>query len=88
MTDGGKPGAKATLLTVRVHASSRQARVEQLGPLDYKVHVTAPPEKGKANREVIEALAGHLGLPVSRFRLVRGAASRTKLVAVDSPDNS
>ena len=68
---------------MRVHPSARRARVEELGPREYKVHVTAAPEKGRANEQVLEALAGHLGLPVSRLRLVRGAAARLKTVAID-----
>jgi len=47
------------------------------------VHVPAPPEKGEANREVVAALADYLGRPASHFRLVRGAKSRIKLVAVE-----
>ena len=68
---------------MRVHPSARRARVEELGPREYKVHVTAAPEKGRANEQVLEALAGHLGLSVSRLRLVRGAAARLKTIAID-----
>lgn len=68
---------------MRVHPSARRARVEELGPREYKVHVTAAPEKGRANEQVLAALAGHLGLPVSRLRLVRGAAARLKTIAID-----
>ena len=71
------------LLTVRVRPSARRAKVEKLGPGEFKVHVTAPPEKGRANDEVLEALAAQLGLPASRLRLVRGAASRIKIVAIE-----
>jgi uncharacterized protein len=88
MTPAGRlDGAAPALFTVRVHPSARRAKIERLGPRDYKVHVTAPPEKGRANQEVLEALAAHLGLPVSRLRLVRGAASRIKLVAADASDD-
>jgi uncharacterized protein len=80
---GRESGAESRLVSVRVHPSARRAKIEKLGPREYKVHVTAPPEKGRANREVLEALASHLGIPVSRLRLVRGAASRIKIVAVE-----
>jgi uncharacterized protein len=76
-------GPPPALLSVRVHPSARRAKLEELGPREFKVHVTAPPDKGRANQEVLEALASHLGIPVSRLRLVRGAASRNKLVAVE-----
>ncbi len=68
---------------MRVHPGARRARVEKLGEHEYKVHVAAPPEKGRANEAMLAALADHLGVPVSRLRLVRGAASRIKTVAVE-----
>ncbi len=76
-------GPPPALLSVRVHPSARRAKLEELGPREFKVHVTAPPDKGRANQEVLEALASYLEIPVSRLRLVRGAASRIKLVAVE-----
>ncbi len=87
MATGRNDTPAPALLTVRVHPSARRARVEKLGPREYKIHVVAPPEKGRANREVLEALAAHLGIPVSRLRLVRGAASRIKIIAVDAADD-
>jgi uncharacterized protein (TIGR00251 family) len=86
MTASRRPAeSRATLLSVRVHPAARRAGVEKLGPREYKVHVTAPPEKGKANAEVLAVLAAELGVPPSRLRLVRGATSRIKQVAVEAP---
>ncbi len=50
-----------------------------------KIAVTAPPERGKANRMVLDLLAKALGLPRSRIRLVSGEASPRKAVEVDAP---
>lgn len=44
------------------------------------VRTTAPPEDGKANEAVLRLLARALDRPVSTLELVRGAASRTKLI--------
>ena len=71
------------LLTVRAYPGSRTAKVEKLSEGEYRVHVMAPPEKGKANREVVTALAGYFGLPASSVRIVRGERSRVKLVALE-----
>ena len=71
------------ILTVRVHPGSRVAKVEKLGEGEYRVHVLAPPEKGEANREVVAALAAHIGLPASRLRIIRGEKSRLKLIALE-----
>ncbi len=47
-----------------------------------KMHVTAPPDEGKANAAMIEFLAGWLGVPKSMVTLVSGRKSRLKSVAV------
>jgi len=78
-----KSEARRRLLTIHAHPGARKVRVEKLGEGEYKVHVPAPPEKGEANREVVAALADYLGRPASHFRIVRGAKSRIKLVAVE-----
>jgi len=42
--------------------------------------VRSPPERGKANREVIESLAAALGIPVSSVRIISGATHSRKRV--------
>ncbi|WP_419828040.1 DUF167 domain-containing protein [Sphingomonas sp.] len=44
------------------------------------VRTTAPPEDGKANEAVMRLLAKALDRSVSTLELVRGAASRNKLI--------
>jgi len=53
-----------------------------------KIRLAAPPEKGLANRELIDFLARALNLPKSSLKLTGGAQSRSKVVAVNdlSPD--
>jgi uncharacterized protein YggU (UPF0235/DUF167 family) len=68
----------ARILTVKVQPRSKAPGVEEAGPDSYRVRVTAVPEKGRANREVIERLAEHLAVPPSRLTLVRGGASSRK----------
>ena len=81
--EAGRP--KKKFVAVRVRPGSRQAGVEKIAPGEYKVSVLSPAERGEANREVVDRLAEHLGVPPSRVRIVRGEKSRLKLIAVD-PD--
>jgi hypothetical protein len=74
----------ARILTVKVQARSKAPGVEELGPDEFRVRVRAAPEKGRANREVVERLAGHLAVPSSRLTLVRGAASSHKQIRLDT----
>jgi uncharacterized protein (TIGR00251 family) len=70
--------AEGCVLPVRAQPGARRAGVqgEQNGAL--KVAVTAPPEDGRANQALVEALRGALGLKRSQVELLRGQASRDK----------
>jgi uncharacterized protein YggU (UPF0235/DUF167 family) len=48
-----------------------------------KLRVRAIAEGGEANRAVTEFLAKSLGLPKARVRLLSGATSRSKQIAID-----
>jgi hypothetical protein len=47
-----------------------------------RVHLTAPPVDGAANRALIELLANRLDLPKRAFEIARGERGRDKLVRV------
>ena len=44
-----------------------------------KVAVTAPPEKGRANKAVMKLLAEEFGLPIAAVSMVSGSGSRRKI---------
>ena len=67
-------------IRVRVRPRSGKRAVEVSSSGELTVSVLSPPEKGRANQEVVELLADHFGLPASRIRIVRGAGARLKLV--------
>jgi uncharacterized protein len=48
-----------------------------------KVRVRAIADAGQANRAVTELLAGAVGVPRARVRILSGATSRRKQVAID-----
>ncbi|WP_421693824.1 DUF167 family protein [Aestuariivirga sp.] len=52
------------------------------GAVSLAVKVTAVPDKGQANKAVIETLAKACRLPKSAFELVAGATERNKTVLV------
>jgi uncharacterized protein len=70
-------------LAVRVQARARRDEIagERAGSL--LVRVTAPPVEGRANAAVCRLLAARLGLAPGRIAVVRGAASRDKLIEID-----
>lgn len=70
--------AEGCVLPVRAQPGARKAGVlgEQAGAL--KVAVTAPPEDGRANKALAEALREALGLKRSQVELLSGPTSRDK----------
>jgi uncharacterized protein len=48
-----------------------------------KLRVRAVADGGEANRAVIELMAGALGVPKAKVRILSGATSRLKQVAID-----
>jgi uncharacterized protein YggU (UPF0235/DUF167 family) len=48
----------------------------------YRVKVDAPARGGRANERLIAILAEHFDVPKSRIRILRGLASRDKLVEI------
>ena len=71
-------------LEIRVRPGSARPAVggAHAGRMLVAVHERAV--DGKATQAALTALAGALGVPVRRLRLVRGATSRDKLVEVDT----
>ena len=70
--------------TIEIHVQPKASRtriVTQGGTV--KVYVTAVPERGRANKAVVEVVARRLGVPKGAVSIVSGERSRTKLLAVE-----
>lgn len=67
-------------LKVKVHPGSKKNEVLSREADRFEVYVRAKPVDGKANEAMLDLLSEYLQSPRSRLRLVRGAASRNKIV--------
>ena len=72
----------AKSVAVRVIPRARRRAVEPQPDGSLLVRVTQPPEDGRANDAVLDALAEHFGVKRSAVRLLRGATSRRKVIAI------
>jgi uncharacterized protein (TIGR00251 family) len=73
-------------MDIRVKVIPTSSKTELAGVLadgTWKVKVAAVPEKGKANRALVEFLSEHLGVAKSRIRIVSGETSQLKRIHVD-----
>ena len=75
-------GSKAKI-SLRVYLNA--SRNEIVGFTDgvLRVKVSAPPIKGKANRELIAFLSRLLGVGKGSVNIIKGHTTRNKIVAVD-----
>lgn len=72
----------AVILSVKVQPGSKAPGVEKLPDGSFRVRVQAAPDRGRANREVLERLAGFLDVPPSRLSIVRGEGSSSKWIKI------
>lgn len=72
-------------MTVEVRVQPRAKRNALLpGPEGrWKLYLTAPAVEGQANQALVEFFAKGLGIAQSRVRILSGAKSRQKVVALE-----
>ncbi len=67
---------------IKVNPKSSQQKIKKLENGNYKVWLKAVPEKGLANRELIEFLAKYFKISKSEIKIVGGKTSSRKIVDV------
>ncbi|PCJ99567.1 MAG: hypothetical protein COA45_04960 [Zetaproteobacteria bacterium] len=77
-----------TQITIRLTPCAKQNALmgweENLfGERTLKVHITAQPEKGKANKALIALLSKKWHIPKSAITIKRGDKSRTKILDIE-----
>jgi uncharacterized protein (TIGR00251 family) len=73
-------------LRLRVAPGARRSEIVGRYGDAWRVRVTAPPDRGRANEEVLQVLAEALDVRPRQLRLVAGASSRDKVVELDGID--
>lgn len=68
-------------INVRVIPRAKQNKIAVAPDGSLKIHTTTAPTDGKANDAVIKQLSGHLGVPKSKIKIIRGISSRDKVIA-------
>ena len=80
--DDNLPNSLEVRVTPKAKTERIKKEVRDDGAALYKIYVTAAPEDGKANDAVIKLLAKALGIPKGSFTIIRGHASRDKVVKI------
>jgi len=67
---------------LKVKLKASQAKVIKIDKMHYQVFLTQPPEKGKANKQIIKLLADYFGVSSSKINIIAGEKGREKVVEV------
>ena len=70
-------------VSLRVYPNAARNEVLGLAEGVLRVKVSAPPVKGKANRELIAFLSQCLGVSKDRLSIISGHTGRNKVIAID-----
>jgi len=69
------------MITLNVHPSSPQKKI-LITEHAFDIYVKEPPDKGKANKAVINFLSKYFDVPSSSFSIIKGHKSKTKIISV------
>ena len=72
------------LLKVHVVPNARKAEVVRIDDGTLEVRVDESPERGRANKRLLEIISDYLRVPKSKVTLVAGARTRDKTILVAS----
>lgn len=71
-------------ISVKVITRARKEGIEVVSANDYKIKVSVPPERGRANERIIEMLSSEFGINKSKIRIVSGLTAARKVVEIDA----
>jgi len=77
-------------LQVKVRPGAARNEIVGLDGGVLHVKIAAPPEKGKANRELTDFLSVRLGIKKSSITIIKGETGRSKFITIDglSPEEA
>jgi uncharacterized protein (TIGR00251 family) len=74
-------------MDVRVSPGSKHDDISWSEADGLRIRVNAPPAEGKANKAAIRLLAEFVDIAPSRISVLRGAASRSKVLSIEGIAN-
>ena len=74
----------STKISVKVQPNAGRNEIVGLVEGVWKIKIGAPPDKGKANKELLDFLSKVLNIRKDSLSLVRGQTSQSKTIEVES----
>lgn len=71
------------IIIIKVVPNARESLIDSYKDNILKIKIKAPPDKGKANEELIDFLSKKLKIAKSRIHILSGHTSRLKRVEIE-----
>jgi uncharacterized protein len=69
-------------ISLKVITRAKKEGIEKISENSYRMKVSPPPEKGKANKRVIELLSEEFDIKKQDIRIVSGKTSSRKIIEI------
>ncbi|KKR31102.1 MAG: hypothetical protein UT63_C0083G0012 [Candidatus Gottesmanbacteria bacterium GW2011_GWC2_39_8] len=71
-------------LNITVKPNSSREKIETLIDGSLKIWIKKKPEKGRANKAILELLSKSYSVPKSKIEIISGLKSKNKIIEIDS----
>lgn len=73
-----------SIINIHVKPGAHKNEIAEIRPEYIKIKISAPPDKGKANAELIKFLSKIIGVNRSDIEIISGLNSKTKMVRINN----
>lgn len=70
------------IINIDVFPKTKHQSIEKKGNT-YKIHLTSTPQKGKANKELLQILSDYFNVSKNQIQIVHGITSRKKIIKLN-----
>jgi uncharacterized protein (TIGR00251 family) len=70
-------------LAVKVTPNAGRSEITGIKEGVLQIKIGAPPDKGKANKELVDFLSEKLGIRKSSILIIKGGTSRNKVIVIE-----
>lgn len=70
-------------IELKVITRAKRQGIEKISENSYRIKVSMAPEKGKANKRIIEMLAERFAVRKQDIRIVSGEAANRKIIEIE-----
>ena len=74
---------KLMKLSIKVITNAKKEKIDCISENEYKVYLTCIPEKGKANKALLELLSDYFKISKSKIKIVSGEKSHNKIIEIE-----